>query len=543
MLRQQFQKPFVRDLAFFVVLVFGMITVGWDAMLMREQGEPHLWRQSDCISIAQYYAKGTPFFEPEMHCRFSDDGTTGKTVAEFPIVYYIIGKIWSVTGTQLWIFRLFNALFCVVALTLLYRLVYKLSGSWFWSVLAPILLLSSPVYAFYGINFLTNVPAFNCVIVAWYFFYRYYEDQRTKHLLWMSFFFVLAGLLKVSALTSYVMLLCVFAVDLTGVVRFRATGKIFRRPLVTGLILLAPISISLLWYLGFVEQYCFIHGGRYSFTEPMPAWNMDPEMRKHTWDIFLRFTAHQVYPPHVWLFFVAAFLFLFVKFRKVNPFWLVAMPLVLLGHTIFALLFFFSLDGHDYYHIDLLFFFLLVYVAFVKYFSTHENAVSRSLVVRLIAALMLFYALLGSASNLHLRAFGCNSNGRAWCETFNNRSTIEMFQYFHDLEWYRQPYKRIGEELTRRGFSKEVPVIAINDVSFNSLLLLVDRPGFTNLGDAFADSSHTAYRIERGAQILLVEHPEHETRSITAFMDYLLFKDGHVGVYDLRPYASPLKKE
>ena len=150
-----------------------MIICGWDNILFKPQSELHLWRQSDCISIAEYYSKGNGFFTPEMHSRISDDGRSGKTVAEFPIIYYMVGKIWAVTGMQLWIFRLFNALLCVVALTLLYRTLLRLTNSWFWSVLGPMILLASPIYAFYGINFLTNVPALNCVIIAWYFFYQY----------------------------------------------------------------------------------------------------------------------------------------------------------------------------------------------------------------------------------------------------------------------------------------------------------------------------------------------------------------------------------
>lgn len=478
-----------------------------------------------------------------MHSRISDDGMSGKTIGEFPVIYYTIGKIWSVTGVQIWIYRLFGALLCVIALTCLYKTLLHLTGNWFWSVLGPLLLMASPVYAYYGISFLTNVPAFNCVLIAWYFFYRYYTAQKTKHFAWAILFFTLAGLLKISALTSFLMLCFVFLLEFTRIVKFGSEGKLFPSPLRAMILLAIPLLLCGLWYGGYVEHYLDEHHGRYSFTSPVPAWTESPERRADIWEVFVTFTAYQVYPPYIWFFFLGGVVFLFTQFRKINHFWLVAIPTVLIGHVTFCVLFYFCLDSHDYYHTDFLIFFVLVYAALVKYGADshrekqQENSNGFSL-GKLIASGAMFYLLLSCGSNLHLRFLGCHEADRPYTEVFANSSTINLLQNLHDLQYMKQPYLLIGAELTKRGFSDTVPVIAINDPSFNNVLVMIDHPGYSNLGDVWADSASTAWRIERGAQLLLVEDAQWETRSVSAFMGYLLFKAGHIGVYDLRPYTK-----
>ncbi len=477
-----------------------------------------------------------------MHSRISDDGTSGKTVAEFPIIYYIIGKIWSITGTQLWIFRLFNALLSIVALTCLYKTLLKLTKSWFWSVMGPLLLMASPVYAFYGINFLTNLPALNCVIIAWYFFYRYYTQGKTKDLIWVVLLFTMAGLLKISALTSFMFLLFIFFLDFFRLAKFKVEGRMFEKRFVAAGLLLLPLLVSGIWYLGFVEYYCNLHFGRYSFTEPVPAWTLTSEQRKVIWEAFTQFTMHQVYPAYIWFFFLGVMLFLFTQFRKVNKFWLIAMPLLLIGLASFCILFFFCLDGHDYYLIDVLIFFVFAYAALAKYITQHYPQEAQSTFIRTIASLFILYAVMGSGSNIYLRFNGCPPTEKGYRELFANKSTIEIMQVMADNHKARHIYYDIAKELDRRGFSHNVPVIAINDVSFNTLLIILDRPGFTNMADVFSDSATTAYRIQRGAQLMLVEQTEHETRGIRAFMGHKLFQMEQVGVYDLRPYADSVKE-
>ena len=61
----------------------------WPSILtLRPQGV-HVWRQTDCLSLADhYYRTDAGILEPQIHCYISDENTTGKTASEFPGVYY-----------------------------------------------------------------------------------------------------------------------------------------------------------------------------------------------------------------------------------------------------------------------------------------------------------------------------------------------------------------------------------------------------------------------------------------------------------------------
>lgn len=532
-----FEKKFFRDSTFLIALLIVMGNVRWDAALNTGPCEPHLWRQSDCVSITQYYAKGAPFFEPEMHCRLSDNGTSGKTVAEFPIIYYVIGKIWSVTGTQYWIYRLFNGLFCLLTMILLYRSLLKITGVWFWSALGPFLIMASPIYAFYGISFLTNIPALNCVIIAWYCILRYYHDSKMRWMIGAVALFTMAGLLKVSSLNSFFVLIFVFLLDWMKPGLFRKEGRFFQKPVLVGALLLMPLVIGAIWYLGFVEWYCNLHGGRYSFTSPMPFWNSNALVQSHIWKAWFNFTYLQIYPSYVWLFFIGVMLFIVVQFRKFNLFWVLMVSLTFFCHVAFSMLFFFCLDGHDYYHIDLLIFFIFAYAALAKFISQREKTLSSNRALRLTAFLCVVWINLSCAVNIKIRSSGCYFPSPFQSLMMDEKS-MGLLSHYQLCDFLRNDYDSVAVEMTRRGFDNNTVIIAANDPSFNSLLLRMDRPGFTGMSDVMLDSSFTAQRISHGAELLIVTFPDEEKRGISKFFGYPLFHYKYIWVYDLRPYKK-----
>src|SRR5687768_15134922 len=78
----------------------------YDSVLEKGPLNDHLWRQTDCLSMTRYYARGADFFEPEVNIQLGDKYTTGKTAGEFPILYYSIGKLWKVSGESYFTYRL-----------------------------------------------------------------------------------------------------------------------------------------------------------------------------------------------------------------------------------------------------------------------------------------------------------------------------------------------------------------------------------------------------------------------------------------------------
>ena len=102
-----------------LLLVFGYF-YDFHKIISLEPQSIHAWRQSDCVSFAlNYCMEDRGLLEPSIH--FIGGNDNGKTVSEFPIVYYTIGKIWRITGQHEFIYRgfvlalFFFRAFCTVS--------------------------------------------------------------------------------------------------------------------------------------------------------------------------------------------------------------------------------------------------------------------------------------------------------------------------------------------------------------------------------------------------------------------------------------------
>jgi len=81
----------------------------------------------------------------------------------------------------------------------------------FWSIGLPFSLFTSPIFANYGVSFLTNVPAICIVLAGWWQFLRFYNTKRNRLLYFSILLFMTAGLIKISTLISLIFLIAVFA--------------------------------------------------------------------------------------------------------------------------------------------------------------------------------------------------------------------------------------------------------------------------------------------------------------------------------------------
>jgi len=63
----------------------------------------HQWRQSDCAAYAKtYYQKNSGLFSPST---YNLAGKDGRTVSEFPIIYFVAAKLFHIFGFHYWILR------------------------------------------------------------------------------------------------------------------------------------------------------------------------------------------------------------------------------------------------------------------------------------------------------------------------------------------------------------------------------------------------------------------------------------------------------
>ncbi|MEZ4739167.1 MAG: glycosyltransferase family 39 protein [Flavobacteriales bacterium] len=153
------------------------------------------------LSMAyNYWEKGTELMDPQVHHLFADDLTSGRTVAELPILYYTVAQLWRITGPNAFVYRLFMLLLHFAgsyALFLTFRRFLADSG---WAVLASLFFFTSPAIVYFAIGFMPDVPAYDLVLLGFYALVRRWPEERKDDMVFSAVLFALAALLKIAAL-------------------------------------------------------------------------------------------------------------------------------------------------------------------------------------------------------------------------------------------------------------------------------------------------------------------------------------------------------
>ena len=110
-----------KHVLFFVVVSCQMLVYNYPYILHIEPRNHHAFRQYDCLSFAQaFYNNRATLLEPCVN-NLGNAGN-GKTASEFPLVQFLVGNIWKVSGISSLIYRLVNVLFLYLGLFFIYKL-------------------------------------------------------------------------------------------------------------------------------------------------------------------------------------------------------------------------------------------------------------------------------------------------------------------------------------------------------------------------------------------------------------------------------------
>jgi hypothetical protein len=154
----------------------------------------HQWRQSDCYAYAKrYYEDNSSFFHPAV---YNLVGKNGRTVSEFPIFYYVGAQICKLIGFHNYVFRGLTFLSYFFGLIYLYKAGRFFIKSPLLAMFPVLVLATAPYYYYYGLNYLPNVPAISFSFIGLYFYLYYEKTNKTKHLIWATFWTALGVLLK-----------------------------------------------------------------------------------------------------------------------------------------------------------------------------------------------------------------------------------------------------------------------------------------------------------------------------------------------------------
>ena len=438
----------------------------------------HIWRQTNGLSITQmYYNHNLNFFEPEIQNQMSDGGVSGKTAGEFPIIYFAVAKIWQVFGKSEWSFRLFQLIILFSGLFLLFRMLISLTGNALRAGFVSMLIFTSPMFIFYGPNFLPDAPALALTFIAWFFLYQFTLKRKSISLWISAAFFFLAISIKITTATSFI---AIGAWAIIETLFFKSEKRLFNLKFKNYLPFIISVVLVIAWNY-YVNYYDNLHKADFSFRGIWPIWSMAPGQFSRIMDVLNKIYFKEFFFPPLQYATILVWIFMLFKIKKITPFLGFLLIIMPLGFAAILILWFQVLDGHDYYLITQMQVLVIVWAIFFIYlkdkqFWNHP-----------IAYIMLIIV------------FGFLANDG-------------MIRHKERYEgWMNEGYKMHMEALTEIGpyFEKwsikpEDKVISIPDNSINASLYYMNRKGYTDFGSDFSQEEIFRKRIYQGATYLVI---------------------------------------
>ena len=434
----------------------------------------HTWRQADCLSFVQnYYERDIPFLEPQM-LRMSKDGNFSM-ISEFPIIYYTVGKLWKLFGKHEFIHRGINLLIVYLGLFYLFRMLRDFLKSTFWALFIAVILFTSPILTFYSNNFLANAPAFGFVLIGWSHFYKYHDGHKLKHLIYCCLLFVLAGLLKITALLSFGIIGIVLLYRFLRGKGVRSIVSKFKELIVYTLSLLIVFT----WY-----KYSIYYNESTSanaFLQGiLPFWELNTTERTEILHSFNRWVLPQFFPRTLTYFIVVlSVLMLFMK-NKFTSFFYYGNIVLLIGVGAYFLLFFQVFDVHDYYLVNLLVFPLFVSVAWIST-SIVRGWFGSGVWVKRLALLPLFLSVWYGTAQYRIR-YNNDVIVRASHDFISGVNRGTWFWIQGQQKDVFSALEDITPMLRSRGIISDDLIISPDDYTINRSLYLIEQRGVTGYG-------------------------------------------------------------
>jgi hypothetical protein len=494
---------------FIMVFVYGLNTT-----MFEPPQSVHIWRQTNSTSMAlNYYQDSVPFYEPAVHNQWCDGGYSGKTAGEFPIVYYVVAKIWKITGYNIFIFRLVQILILFTGLYLLFRSSQFFFDNRFWAGFVSLLIFTSPMVVFYGPNFLPDVPALSFVFIAWFFISKFLVNRNQSSIWFSALFFSLSMLLKITsglsfiAFGGWILFELIFQKEKERIFNFKLAQII-------PFILVVPVVGAWYWY---VEYYNGLHGGQVSYHGIWPVWEMTKEQYLRIIDALNKIYFKELFLPYTQYLTLAVWVYLLVTMKKLPPvlrYFIIVLPI---GMLVELLLWFQVLEGHDYYTINLLVVFVAVWAVF--FYSLKQTKLITHPVFYVIGLGFLIFNLVTCQTRIETRYTG-------WM----NSMYVDRMKALTEIE----PY------FNKLGIARDMKVISIPDYTINASLFYMNRKGYTEFASDFSKPETFYSRIEQGAKYLIVNDTTilHKPE-LQPFINKKVGEFKNISVYDLDGIQAP----
>lgn len=440
-LKFRFNESFLCLLLFLIVLFFLDI----NSFYFLKPRSVHFIRQTDTLTFVDYYVfRGFNFFETGNLNLYNE---TGKSLCEFPIIYFIAAffvKFGFESYLVIKTIHLFIFGFTVLVIFNYLKKQFNLINSF--SIL--FLLFSSTVILYYSINYIPNFPALCFCLCGIIYFFKFYENSN-KHFLFISImFFLVSSLLKVTftiyPITCFLLICYKSYKEKTG---YKNIGSFF-----------LLYILLFVWNL-FVIKYNKINNADYYLTSIKPFWNLDKKGIDEVLSFVFNYWKYLYYFPSTIHIFLIVIIVSFFYIKKMEVQRLVFVSISFLGVACYFMLFFSQFRDHDYYFMEFVPFFFIIFITSYKAIIDSINkkiAIASSLVLVSITCLSLNYAKL----NLYRR----------------------YEKPFEQVSYIAKELENIKPKLDSINISKEAKILVVPDNTMNGSLYYLNRFGYT-VGD------------------------------------------------------------
>lgn len=493
----------------------------------------HIWRQTNCLSLTrEYYAGEWNLFRPGVQSLIADGLTTGKSAGEFPLIYYIIGMIWKVTGPSEFAYRLVMLVLHAVGTWAFFRTAQNILRDGFWACVVSLFFFTVPAVVYFAIGFLTDVPALDLVLIGTLPLSRYLGEGGRWNLIWGVVAFTLAVLLKITAAMFPLALMCclLFALLFPKTFAWPGFSRVRSRNVAIGILLV--LCAAGLW-VAYTVRYNQLHGAEYSYQGTWAIWDLTVEQRERAWEFGKDILVFQLFDTPAYLVLLGLAAYCVYRMPRMPRALTLLLTCLFLGVVLYVLLWFITLDNHDYYFIAPLVLPMVLIVASLWLMARFDPAVFRSKAAKAAFASLLVYHAVYAANNHQMRAHGPSP--------LDKEAILPLYHCAELDHWYYTQYWSLFglldiEPLAREvGVRPEDLVITVPDGSVCQALYLSGQRGFNEFGDIHLGCADIADRVARGAKYLyLVDRDPGVMARLEGCLGQPLLVHHGVEIHDLR---------
>jgi len=452
-------------------------------ILVKPPQSLHRWRQCDCLSITlNYYQDHNAFLEPSVH-NLGRDGT-GKTVSDFPLIYFSIAQLWKIFGYHEYIYRSIILLIFFFGLFVLFKTLENILQDSILAIIAPLFLFTSPTLVYYAINFLMDIPAFALALAGVCFFLKFCFSSKKFHLYLFVLLYLIAGLLKITSLLSFMAIFCIYLLEQFHV-SIIPSRKIFKDPLKHFIILTSVVVITVIWY-AYASHYNSNHNSGVFLVGILPIWNAGSFEIQSIATAIINHIKTDYFREETQIIFALMWIIILAFYKKTNKTIFNLTLFTFIGFFVYIILFFLALKDHDYYTINLFILCPLIILNFLLLLKENFRTIYTSVIFRIIIVGFLIHNI-----DFARRRINDRYDPNGW----TNKAYIENIQPFRDIPNY----------LHSIGINKEDRVISLSDSSINITLYMMNMKGWTQFGTSKSEvTTAIRDRIKMKAKYLIL---------------------------------------